>query len=45
MDRKWRNFNFKADLSKYDTFNLGEKTGNDYIPVDNKPKNTKELFK
>jgi hypothetical protein len=45
MDRKWRNFNFKADLSKYGTFDLGEKTGNDYVPVDNKPKNIKELFK
>ena len=45
MDRKWRNFNFKVDYSKYDPIVLGEKTGNDYVSVDNKPKNTKELFK
>jgi len=45
MDRKWRNFNFKVDFSKYDPFILGEKTGKDYIPSDNKPKNTKDLFK
>ena len=45
MDRKWRNFNFKVDLSKYETMVLGEKTGKDYIPSDNKPKNTKDLFK
>lgn len=45
MDRKWRNFNFKVDLSKYDPFILGEKTGKDYVPSDNRPKNTKELLK
>ena len=45
MNRKWRNFNFKVDLSKYDFIVLGEKTGKDYIPSDNKPKNTKELLK
>ena len=45
MDRKWRNFNFKVDLSKYNPIVLGEKTGKDYIPSDNKPKNTKELLK
>jgi hypothetical protein len=45
MDRKWRNFNFKVDLSKYDPFILGEKTGKDYVPSDNKPKNTKDLLK
>ena len=45
MDRKWRNFNFKVDLSKYDSIVLGEKTGKDYISSDNKPKNTKELLK
>ena len=38
-------FIFKVDLSKYDSFILGEKTGKDYIPTDNKPKNTKDLFK
>jgi hypothetical protein len=45
MDRKWRNFNFKVDLSKYDKYPLGEKSGKDYIHTDNKPKNTKDLFK
>ena len=45
MDRKWRNFNFKVDLSKYESHSLGEKCGKDYIPSDNKPKNTKELLK
>lgn len=45
MDRKWRNFNFKVDLSKYDAFILGEKTGKDYISKDNKPKNIKDLLK
>ena len=45
MDRKWRNFNFKVDFSKYDSYSLGEKCGKDYIPADNKPKNTKDLFK
>ena len=45
MDKKWRNFNFKVDLSKYDVHSLGEKSGKDYIHRDNKPKNTKDLFK
>ena len=45
MDRKWRNFNFKVDLSKYDPIILGEKTGKDYVSSDNKPKNTKDLLK
>ena len=45
MDKKWRNFNFKVDLSKYDRYPLGEKSGKDYFHIDNKPKNTKDLFK
>jgi hypothetical protein len=45
MDRKWRNFNFKVDFSKYDSYCLGEKCGKDYIPSDHKPRNTKDLFK
>ena len=45
MDRKWKNFNFKVDFSKYDTYDLGEKSGKDYVSRDNKPKNTKDLFK
>jgi len=45
MNRKWQNFNFKVDFSKYESYPLGEKYGKDYIPSDNKPKNTKDLFK
>ena len=45
MDRKWRNFNFKVDLSKYDPIILREKTGKDYVSSDNKPKNTKDLLR
>ena len=45
MDKKWRNFNFKVDLSKYDRYPLGEKSGKDYSYMDNKPKSTKDLFK
>jgi len=45
MDKKWRNFNFKVDLSKYDRYPLGEKSGKDYVHTDNKPKSTKDLFK
>lgn len=45
MDRKWRNFNYTPDMSKYETHILGEKTGKDYTPKHNKPKNTKDLFK
>ena len=45
MDKKWRNFNFKVDLSKYDRYSLGENSGKDYIHIDNKPKSTKDLFK
>ena len=30
---------------KYDRYSLGEKSGKDYIHIDNKPKNTKDLFK
>jgi hypothetical protein len=44
MDAKWRNFNFKVDLSKYNTYVIGEKSGKDYQQKYNKPKNTKELF-
>ncbi len=45
MDKKWRNFNFKVDFSKYDTYDIGNKSGKDYVSSDNKPKNTKDLFK
>ena len=29
MDKKFRAFNFKVDLSKYKTYDIGEKTGED----------------
>lgn len=45
MDRKWKNFNYKVDFSKYDTYTIGQKIGKDYTPNDDKPKNTKDLFK
>ena len=44
-NRKWRNFNYKVDHSKYDTYSIGEKSGKDYVHLDNKPKNTKDLLK
>ena len=44
MDQKWHNFNFRVDLSKYDSYSIGEKSGKDYERKYNKPKNTKELF-
>lgn len=45
MDRKWKNFNYKVDFSKYDTYTIGQKIGKDYTPNEDKPKNTKDLFK
>ena len=45
MDRKWNNFNFKVDFSKYKQHNIGEKSGKDFVSIDYKPKNTKDLFK
>ena len=45
MDRKWRNFNFKVDFSKYTIYDISEKCGKDYESIYNKPKNTKDLFK
>ncbi len=45
IDRKWRNFNFKVDLSKYTVYDISEKCGKDYESIYNKPKNTKDLFK
>lgn len=29
LDKKYRAFNFKIDLSKYQTYNLGDKSGED----------------
>jgi len=31
MDKKFRAFNFKVDLSKYKSYDIGEKTGEDAI--------------
>ena len=31
LDEKFRAFNFKVDLSKYQTYDIGEKTGKDAI--------------
>jgi len=45
MDRKWSNFNFKVDFSKYNQHDIGEKSGKDFVSIDYKPKNTKDLFK
>jgi hypothetical protein len=44
MDRKWKNFNFKVDLSKYPSYSIGEKSGEDYVPQKNKLKNTKTFL-
>ena len=45
MKRKWNNFNFKVDFNKYKQHNIGEKSGKDFVSIENKPKNTKDLFK
>lgn len=45
MDKKWNNFNFKVDFSKYKEYNIGEKSGKDFVPIDYKPRNIKDLFK
>jgi len=45
MDKKWRNFNFKVDFSKYTVYDISEKCGKDYESIYNKPKSTKDLFK
>ena len=45
MDRKWKNFNFKVDFSKYIVYDMGEKCGKDYESIYNKPKSTKDLLK
>ena len=44
LKSKWNNFNYKVDESKYDKIILGEKTGKDYVPSNNKPKNTKQFL-
>lgn len=44
MDKKWKHFNYKVDISKYESYAIGEKCGKDYIPEDNKLKNTKKFL-
>ena len=37
LDEKFRAFNFKVDLSRYETYNIGEKVGHDSdVPRKNK---------
>ena len=31
LDRKFRAFNFKVDLSRYDAYDIGEKVGEDIV--------------
>ena len=45
MDKKWNNFNFKVDFSKYEQHNIGKKSGKDFVSTDYKPRNIKDLFK
>jgi len=45
MNKKWNNFNFKIDTSKYQKYNIGKKSGEDFIPTKKQLKRTKDLFK
>ncbi len=42
MDKKFRAFNYSVDTSKYETYNLGEKVGEDAVIV--KPAKTTKDF-
>lgn len=44
MDIKWKNFNFKVDLSKYQSYDVGEKCGEDYSPKAKKFKSIKNFL-
>lgn len=44
MDSKWNAFNYRTDESKYEKHILGEKSGKDYIPTDNKPRKLRDIF-
>ena len=43
MDIKWRAFNYKVDNSKYEEYNIGEKTGKDK-DINKKTKTTKDFL-
>jgi hypothetical protein len=44
MDRKWKNFNFKVDFSKYESYDIGEKFGKDFKLKKDTIKNTKKFL-
>jgi hypothetical protein len=44
LDEKFRAFNFKVDLSKYKTYDIGEKIGEDVIMLPS-PENNKRFFR
>ena len=43
MDQKFRAFNFRVDFSKYPTYNIGEKEGEDR-EIEIKPKTVKDFL-
>lgn len=43
MDKKFRAFNFKVDLSKYPSYDIGEKVGED-ATIDKKIKSLKDFL-
>jgi hypothetical protein len=43
MDKKFRAFNFKVDLSKYPNYDIGEKVGED-AKIDKKIKSLKNFL-
>ena len=43
LDEKFRAFNFKVDLSKYKTYDIGEKIGED-VMVSQNPKTIKDFL-
>lgn len=44
MDLKWKNFNFKVDFSKYTSYDVGEKYGEDYSSKNKKFKSIKNFL-
>jgi len=44
MDIKWKNFNFKVDFSKYDSYDIGDKYGEDRPTKDKKFKSIKNFL-
>jgi len=43
LDQKFRAFNYSIDLSRYETYNLGDKTGED-VQVSRQPKTIKQFL-